>query len=78
MARWIHGYIEENSSKRERKRMSRMEERRKITEEWENNSRMEKIKILQEKFKTRKESAKTMAADDEDDDEEMCKTAAEM
>ena len=54
MARWLHKYIEENNFHWEREKLKRLEERNKILEDWEKNSRLEKIKILKEKFKQRR------------------------
>ena len=61
MARWVHGYIEENSGRWEKEKLKRLEERRKLLDEWERNSRREKIKILKEKFKKKREEQLTEA-----------------
>ena len=54
MTKWVHGYIEENCKKWEMERFKRIEERNKKLDDWERNSRMERIKILKEKFRKRK------------------------
>ena len=69
MSKWVHKYIEENSKAWEKEKMKRMEERTLKIKEWEKKSRMEKIKLLKEKFQKRKE--KKGVEEEEDDDEDL-------
>ena len=55
MAKWVHQYIRENTTKWEKEKMERLEGRRKLIEDWERKSRMEKILVLKEKWKNKAE-----------------------
>ena len=54
MAKWIHSYISENTEIWRREREKRLLDNKKILEEWEKKSRLEKVKFLKEKFKNEK------------------------
>ena len=69
MSKWVHAYIEENSKAWEKEKMRRMEERTLKIKEWEKKSRMEKIKLLREKFQKRQEVK--VAVEEGDDDEDL-------
>ena len=51
VARWLQKYIDENNFQWEREKLKILEDMNKILEDWERNSRLEKIRILKEKFK---------------------------
>ena len=51
VARWLQMYIDENNFQWEREKLKILEDMNKILEDWERNSRLEKIRILKEKFK---------------------------
>ena len=61
MTRWLHSYIEENSSNWEKEKIRRIEERKERIEAWERNSRFEKIKVLKEKLKNKRKTEDTEA-----------------
>ena len=68
MARWCHKFLEDNTKDWEREKLQRIEERKKKIADWERKSRLEKIKHLKDKLKSK--------PDDENEDDELARVAA--